>query len=59
MRLGWEFKHHTGSHMILDKPGQEYTLSIPDHPELRPGLLRALIRMAGLTVDEFIAAIKT
>lgn len=30
------------------------TLSIPNHKELAPGLLRALIRKAGITVDEFL-----
>jgi DNA-binding transcriptional ArsR family regulator len=30
------------------------TLSIPDHRELAPGLLRGLIRRAGLTVEEFL-----
>jgi hypothetical protein len=30
-------------------------LSIPDHPLLGPGLLRALIRLSELTVEEFIA----
>ena len=29
-------------------------LSIPNHKELAKGTLRALIRQAGLTVDEFI-----
>nr|WP_250126255.1 type II toxin-antitoxin system HicA family toxin [Chroococcidiopsis sp. CCMEE 29] len=30
------------------------TLSIPNHRELAPGLLRSLIRQAGLAVDEFL-----
>ncbi|MEI6707207.1 MAG: type II toxin-antitoxin system HicA family toxin [Methylococcales bacterium] len=30
-------------------------LSIPQHKELSVGTLRALIRDAGLTVDEFLA----
>ncbi len=45
--------HQTGSHMILwheSKP----TLSVPNHRELAPGLLRSLIRQAGITVDEFL-----
>ena len=29
-------------------------LSIPNHRELAPGLLRGLIRQAGLTVNEFL-----
>ena len=40
--------------MILTKEGEEATLSIPNHKELGRGLLRALIRDAHLTIDEFI-----
>ncbi len=39
--------------MILTKQGEEATLSVPDHKELGRGLLRALIRDAHLTIDEF------
>jgi predicted RNA binding protein YcfA (HicA-like mRNA interferase family) len=52
-RFGYELDHQTGSHMILwheSKP----TLSIPNHRELAPGLLRSLIALAGITVDEFL-----
>lgn len=52
--FGYVLDHQTGSHMILWhelKP----TLSVPNHRELAPGLLRSLIRLAGITVDEFIA----
>lgn len=31
------------------------SLSVPQHPELAPGTLRALIRAAGLSVEEFAA----
>jgi len=41
--------------MILTKPGVSANLSIPDHRELDRGLLRGLIRDAGLTVEKFIA----
>lgn len=41
--------------MILERPGAPGLLSIPDHRELRSGLLRGLIRDAGLTVEEFKA----
>jgi hypothetical protein len=33
-------------------------LSIPQHKELAPGTLRALIRNAGMSVDDFIALCK-
>jgi hypothetical protein len=39
--------------MILTKSGSITSLSIPDHRELAPGTLRKLIRLAGLTVEEF------
>lgn len=52
-RAGWEVARQRGSHVILTKPGCIYTLSIPLHPVLGPGLLRDLIRKAGLTVEEF------
>jgi len=53
-RIGYEVDHQTGSHVILrhrDPPHRR--LSVPNHKELAKGTLRALIREAGLTVDEF------
>ncbi len=38
---------------MMTKPGYQYTLSIPQHQELGAGILRSLIRQAGLTVQEF------
>ena len=36
------------------KAGVRVNLSIPQHKELSIGTLRALIRNAGLSVDEFL-----
>ncbi|RLC76328.1 MAG: hypothetical protein DRI61_13485 [Chloroflexi bacterium] len=52
-RAGWEVTRWRGSHIIMTKPGSIYTLSIPDHREIGPGLLRAILRKAGLSVEEF------
>jgi len=52
-QAGWEVARQRGSHVVLTKPGSIYTLSIPLHPVLGPGLLRDLIRKAGLTTEEF------
>jgi hypothetical protein len=41
--------------MILIRPGSLATLSVPDHKELAKGTLRALIRAAGLTLEEFVS----
>jgi predicted RNA binding protein YcfA (HicA-like mRNA interferase family) len=56
--LGWQVARQQGSHIILTKPGASVTLSVPDHPEVARGTLRALIAKAGLTVGEFLAAVK-
>jgi predicted RNA binding protein YcfA (HicA-like mRNA interferase family) len=40
--------------VILTKAGQRATLSIPQHCEVKSGTLRAIIRAAGLTVEEFL-----
>ena len=54
--LGWEVVRQTGSHIIMTKDEELVTLSIPDHREVAKGTLRSLIRTAGLTVEEFVAA---
>ena len=52
-KAGFQVRRQRGSHIVMAKPGFPETLSVPDHRELKPGLLRALIRKAGLTVDQF------
>lgn len=54
---GWQMVRQRGSHMILVKPGQMATLSVPDHREVARGTLRSLIRSSGLTVEEFAALV--
>ena len=55
LKIGYEFDQQHGSHIILRhaKPPHR-RLSVPNHKELAKGTLRALIREAGLTVEEFI-----
>jgi predicted RNA binding protein YcfA (HicA-like mRNA interferase family) len=53
-KAGWEVIGQVGSHVVMSKPGIRVNLSIPQHKELSVGTLRALIRNAGLTVDEFL-----
>jgi len=56
-KSGWTFTRQSSSHVILTKPGEFVTLSVPDHKEVAKGTLGALIRAANLTVDEFVEAI--
>jgi predicted RNA binding protein YcfA (HicA-like mRNA interferase family) len=53
-KAGWEFVRQRGSHMILVKPAEIATLSVPDHAEIAKGTLRSLIRASGLTVEAFL-----
>ena len=54
-RAGWTLARQRGSHMMLTHPDHKWTLSVPNHRELGPGLLRKLIKQAGLTVEQFNA----
>ena len=51
---GWTIARQRGSHIVLVKSGHPATLSVPDHAEIGRGTLRALIRRAGLTPNEFL-----
>jgi len=53
-KAGWQLAGQVGSHLVLTKPGLRVNLSNPQHKELSVGTLRALIRNAGMTVDEFL-----
>jgi predicted RNA binding protein YcfA (HicA-like mRNA interferase family) len=52
-QFGWRVVRQSSSHIILIKAGEIVTLSVPDHKEVSRGTLRALIRSANLTVEEF------
>jgi predicted RNA binding protein YcfA (HicA-like mRNA interferase family) len=56
-QFGWQVARQASSHVIMTKPGEMVTLSVPDHKEVARGTLRSLIRSANLTVDEFLAAV--
>ena len=53
-RSGWIVSGQVGSHVVLTKPGIRVNLSVPQHKELSVGTLQALIRAAGINVDEFL-----
>jgi predicted RNA binding protein YcfA (HicA-like mRNA interferase family) len=53
-RAGFYFKRQTGSHIILRRDDPFAQVVVPDHQELDRGTLRAIIRHAGLSMDEFV-----
>lgn len=55
-KIGYVVVRQKGSHIRLkDKNGKLPPLTVPDHNELRPGLLRKILNDAGLTVEGFIS----
>jgi len=53
-KLGYEIDHQTGSHMILRQNKEPFRrLTVPNHKEMAIGTLRAIIRQAGLSREEF------
>jgi predicted RNA binding protein YcfA (HicA-like mRNA interferase family) len=57
--LGWKEARQSGSHIFMIKDGHIATLSVLDHREVAKGTLRSLIRLAGLTVLEFVSRIRS
>jgi predicted RNA binding protein YcfA (HicA-like mRNA interferase family) len=54
-KIGYEIDHQTGSHIILRQKEEPHRrLTVPKHKEIAKGTLRAIIRQAGLTVEEFV-----
>jgi predicted RNA binding protein YcfA (HicA-like mRNA interferase family) len=55
-RIAYEVDRQRGSHIVLRQSSYPHRrLTVPDHKEIAKGTLRAIIREAGLTVDEFKA----
>ena len=53
-KIDFHLKRQEGSHMILRRDNPFGQVVVPDHKELDRGTLRAIIRQASLSVDEFI-----
>jgi predicted RNA binding protein YcfA (HicA-like mRNA interferase family) len=55
-KRGYRFDRQTGSHMILRTSAPPFRrLVVLDHREIAKRTLRAIMRQAGVTVDELIA----
>ncbi|MDQ0285200.1 putative RNA binding protein YcfA (HicA-like mRNA interferase family) [Desulfofundulus luciae] len=52
-KLGFEIDHVTGSHYILRHPdGRRAVVPYHGNRDIKQGVLRSILRQAGLTVDE-------
>jgi predicted RNA binding protein YcfA (HicA-like mRNA interferase family) len=60
LKLGYEVDRQRGSHIILRHARPPHRrLTVPDHREVAKGTLRALIREAGITVEDFVALVRS
>ena len=53
-KINFYFKRQEGSHIILRRDIPFAQVSVPDHKELDRGTLRAIIRDADISIDEFV-----
>lgn len=56
-KFGYVHVHTSGDHAILQKP-QSPSLSIPLHKEVAPFLLKAQIKRANISLENYIKALK-
>lgn len=53
-KIGYQMDRQKGSHMVLRAVAPPYRrIVVPDHREVAKGTLRAILRQAGISVDEF------
>jgi len=53
-KIGFIIDRQRGSHITLIRQEPSTQLTVPNHKTVAKGTLRAIIRDAGLTVDEFV-----
>ncbi|MCX6639205.1 MAG: type II toxin-antitoxin system HicA family toxin [bacterium] len=53
-KMGFYFKRQEGSHIILRRNDPFCQVVVPDHKELDRGTLRAILRQASISIEEFL-----
>ena len=58
-RLGFERARQRGSHVVMKRvsAGQATTCVVPAHDLVEPGVLRSILRQAGVSVEELVDAL--
>jgi len=57
-KAGFYVVRQRGSHISMVRDNPFAQVVVPDHRELDRGTLRAIIRVAGLSVEEFLKLLK-
>jgi predicted RNA binding protein YcfA (HicA-like mRNA interferase family) len=53
-KAGFYFKRQEGSHIVMRRDNPFAQVVVPNHEETDRGTLRAIIRQAGLSPNEFL-----
>lgn len=56
-KLGFSIARQRGSHIVLRQGS--YGCVVPNHKELKAGTLHGILKQAGVTADDFIAALRS
>jgi predicted RNA binding protein YcfA (HicA-like mRNA interferase family) len=54
LKAGFIVRRQRSSHIVLRRANPFAQVVVPDHDELDRGTLRAIIRQADLSIDEFV-----
>ncbi len=58
-KKGWEQRRTRGSHHYFVKPEIQEAIAVPVHNrDLKPGLLLAILKTAGISREEFVQLLK-
>jgi hypothetical protein len=60
-RLDWVLdskRRGRGKHFLLTKPGMRATLSIPDHHQVKRTIIASLIKLAGVSEEDYLKAFR-
>lgn len=58
-KAGFYFHHQKGSHIVLRSDKAPFTrVVVPDHKTVKRGMLRGIIREAGLSREEFLKLVE-
>ena len=55
-RLGFATVHQRGSHIVMRRGSSGCV--VPNHRELKTGTLAGLLKQAGVTVEQFVEALR-
>lgn len=53
-KAGFYVARQKGSHITLRRDDPKGRVTVPNHNPIKPGMLRGIIKEAGLTVAEFL-----